>query len=99
LLCRRPAKPSFTQSPGQQLPWSSGRTAPFWSQASGGGSAHLLQLREKLVTALIGLFFLGSAAIGRPLIYQLARASLARRKPSELAAFEALRDNPDSGAP
>ena len=59
----------------------------------GGGSVHLLQLREKLVTALIGLVFLGSAAIGRPLIYQLARAGLARRKPSELAAFEALRDN------
>ena len=59
----------------------------------GGGSAHLLQLREKLVTALIGLVFLGSAAVGRPLIYQLARAGLARRKPSELAAFEGLRDN------
>ena len=59
----------------------------------GGGSVHLLQLREKLVTALIGLVFLGSAAIGRPLIYQLARAGLARRKPSELAGFEALRDN------
>ena len=59
----------------------------------GGGSVHLLQLREKLVTALIGLVFLGSAAIGRPLIYQLARAGLARRNPSELAAFEGLRDN------
>lgn len=61
---------------------------------AGGGSVHLLQLREKLVTALIGLVFLGSAAVGRPLIYQLARAGLARRKPSELAGFEALRDKP-----
>lgn len=59
----------------------------------GGGSVHLLQLREKLVTALIGLAFLGSAAIGRPLVYQLARAGMTRRKSSELAAFEALRDN------
>jgi hypothetical protein len=59
----------------------------------GGGSVHLLQLREKLVTALIGLVFLGSAAIGRPLVYQLARAGMMRRKSSELAAFEGLRDN------
>ena len=59
----------------------------------GGGSVRLLQLREKLVTVLIGLAFLGSAAIGRPLIYQLARASLMRKSPSQLAEFEALRDN------
>ncbi|MEO8811917.1 MAG: VC0807 family protein [Caulobacteraceae bacterium] len=60
----------------------------------GGGSVRFLQLREKLVTVLIGLVFLGSAAIGRPLIYQLARATILRRSPSDVAAFEALRDNP-----
>jgi len=59
----------------------------------GGGGARFLQLREKLVTALIGLVFLGSAAIGRPLIYQLARATILRRNPSELESFEAMRDN------
>ena len=59
----------------------------------GGGSVHLLQLREKLVTALIGMVFLGSAAIGRPLVYQLARAGMVRSGSSELAGFEALRDN------
>ncbi len=59
----------------------------------GGGSVHLLQLREKLVTALIGMVFLGSAAIGRPLVYQLARAGMMRSDSSELAAFEALREN------
>jgi uncharacterized membrane protein len=59
----------------------------------GGGSVRLLQLREKLVTALIGLVFLGSAAIGRPLIYQLARASVGRRSPDAVGAFDALRDN------
>ena len=58
----------------------------------GGGSARLLQLRENLVTALIGIVFLGSAAIGRPLIYQLARASLVRQSPEEVADFEAKRD-------
>ncbi len=57
----------------------------------GGGGVRFLQLREKLVTALIGLVFLGSLAIGRPLIYQLARAGLARKSPSELAEFESLR--------
>jgi hypothetical protein len=60
----------------------------------GGGSARFLQLRENLVSALIGLLFLGSAAIGRPLIYQLARAGLARKSPAEVAAFEAKRDLP-----
>ncbi len=59
----------------------------------GGGSAKFLQLREKLVTVAIGLVFLGSAAIGRPLIYQLARAGLKRRASSELESFEALRDD------
>jgi len=60
---------------------------------AGGGGARFLQLREKLVTGLIGLVFLGSAAIGRPLVYQLARASLSRRSASEAASFVALRDN------
>lgn len=60
----------------------------------GGGSARFLQLRENMVTALIGLVFLGSAAIGRPLVYQLARAGVARKTPAEVAAFEAKRDSP-----
>ena len=60
----------------------------------GGGGVHMLQLREKLVTALIGLVFLGSVAIGRPLIYQLARAGLARKSASELAEFEGLHGIP-----
>ena len=61
----------------------------------GGGSAHLLQLREKLVTALIGGAFLVSALIGRPLIYELARASMKRKPGSQedLAEFERLKDN------
>ena len=48
----------------------------------GGGSARFLQLRENLVTGLIGLAFLGSAAIGRPFIYQLARAGESAKIPS-----------------
>lgn len=59
----------------------------------GGGGARFLQLRENLVTGLIGVIFLGSAAIRRPLVYQLARATLRRRASAELGEFESLRDN------
>jgi hypothetical protein len=59
----------------------------------GGGSVRFLQLRENLVTVFIGLVFLGSAAIGHPLIYQLARATMLRKSQSELASFDAIRDN------
>jgi hypothetical protein len=60
----------------------------------GGGSARFLQLREKLVTAFFALLFLGSAAIGRPLIYQLAKAGMARgNQQSELERFQSLRND------
>jgi len=59
----------------------------------GGGGVRFLQLREKLVTVIIAFVFLGSAAIGRPLIYELARASMRRKASDELARFESLRDN------
>ena len=61
----------------------------------GGGGVRFLQLRERLVTGAIGLVFLGSAAIGRPLIYYLARATMLRRnQAAEAEEFEGLRDNP-----
>ena len=56
----------------------------------GGGGAKFLQLREKLVTGLIGLVFLGSALIGKPLIYELARASMRRKSEDEAQQFEGL---------
>ena len=56
----------------------------------GGGGVRLLQLREHLVTALVGMIFLGSLAIGRPLIYHLARARLRRVSAVELQYFEAI---------
>ena len=56
----------------------------------GGGGVRFLQLREKLVTAVIALAFLGSAAIGKPLIYELARATMQRRSEQEAQEFEAL---------
>jgi intracellular septation protein A len=55
---------------------------------AGGGGAKFLQLRENLVTGAIGLIFLGSAAIRRPLIFYLARATMLRNAPDEWASFE-----------
>lgn len=60
---------------------------------AGGGSARFLQLREQLVTLVIALAFLGSAAIGRPLIGPLARATLARESAEAAARFAARRDH------
>jgi hypothetical protein len=59
----------------------------------GGGSVKFLQLRENLVTGAIGLVFLISAAIGKPLIYQLARATALRRSASAAAELEQVKDN------
>jgi hypothetical protein len=60
---------------------------------AGGGGVKALQLREKLVTGLVGLIFLGSVAIGRPLIYFLARAAISRTSATRAAAFASLRDD------
>ena len=56
----------------------------------GGGGVRFLQLREKLVTGVIGLAFVGSAAIGKPLVYELARATMRRKSENEAQEFEAL---------
>ncbi|MGC9958556.1 VC0807 family protein, partial [Roseiarcus sp.] len=58
---------------------------------AGGGGVKMLQLRETLVFGLIGLIFLASVAIGRPLIYPLARAGVRRRAPDKVQVVEALR--------
>ena len=60
----------------------------------GGGGVRFLQLREKLVTAAIGLAFLGSALIGKPLVYELARATRRRKSEEEALEFEALQVHP-----
>ena len=60
----------------------------------GGGGIRFLQLREKLVTVGIGLVFLGSAAIGRPLFHHLFRAMLKRSGAPERDQFGSLKDNP-----
>jgi hypothetical protein len=59
----------------------------------GGGGFKALQLREKLVTGLVGLIFLGSVAVGRPLIYFLAKATISRTSATRAAAFASLRQD------
>jgi hypothetical protein len=60
---------------------------------AGGGSVRFLQLRENLVTGAIGLVFLATAAIGKPLIYELAVAGARRKSSAEAASLVGLRDN------
>jgi intracellular septation protein A len=60
----------------------------------GGGSAKFLQLRENLVTGLIAIVFLGSTAVGRPLIYEFTRASMRRQSAEKAATFEKLNESP-----
>ena len=43
-----------------------------------GGSARLIQIRDALVTGVIGLMFLGSLLLEKPMIFYLARATQAR---------------------
>lgn len=59
---------------------------------AGGGGVKFLQLRETLVGGLISLIFLGSAAIGRPLIFYMARAGAKRRGHPEV--FEGVSHDP-----
>ncbi|HEV2365610.1 MAG TPA: VC0807 family protein [Caulobacteraceae bacterium] len=60
----------------------------------GGGGPKFLQLREALVGGVIALVFLGSAAIGKPLIYELARATMLRQgQHGQLAELESMKDN------
>ena len=58
----------------------------------GGGGAKFLQLRENLVTGAIGLLFLGSLAIRRPLIFYLARATMLRNSEAEAGTFDQMKD-------
>jgi hypothetical protein len=55
-----------------------------------GGSARLIQIRDALVTGLVGVMFLGSLAMKRPMIFYLARATMARNTETGAAEFEAM---------
>jgi hypothetical protein len=59
----------------------------------GGGGAKFLQLRENLVTGVIGLIFLGSLLFRRPLIYYLAQANMRRSQSGQADELERYRDD------
>lgn len=59
-----------------------------------GGSPKLLLMRESLITGIIGVVFIGSAIIRKPLIYVLANASLKRQSAEDSAEFETYKDQP-----
>ncbi len=55
-----------------------------------GGSARMLLLRESLVSGAIGVAFLVSLLMTRPLVFYLARATVARELADGAARIEAL---------
>lgn len=58
-----------------------------------GGSARLIQIRDALVTGLVGLGFLLTLCMRRPMIFYLARAAMARSAEG-MAAYETIWDQP-----
>ena len=60
----------------------------------GGGSFRMLELREHLVTGLIGLVFVGSVLIGRPLLDVLLRAMMQGKSQAEAARLAQRLENP-----
>lgn len=61
---------------------------------AGGGGVKVLQLRENLVSGLLGLIFVASAAIRRPLILHLAQAGARRQSAQGAAVLEAAGKDP-----
>ena len=59
----------------------------------GGGSFRMLELREHLVTGMIGLVFIGSVALGRPLLDVLLRAMMEGKSQADAAVLERRLEN------
>jgi intracellular septation protein A len=55
-----------------------------------GGSARLIQIRDAMITGGVGLMFLASFAMKKPMLFYLARATMARNTEAGAQAFEAL---------
>ncbi|MBU6419585.1 MAG: hypothetical protein KGQ79_07640 [Proteobacteria bacterium] len=60
-----------------------------------GGSARLIQIRDALVTGAIGVVFLASLLMEKPLVFYLARATSARNTEQGTEQFEAMWQNPE----
>jgi uncharacterized membrane protein len=55
-----------------------------------GGSARLIQIRDALVTGAIGVMFLATLVLEKPMIFYLARATMARNTVEGEREFEAM---------
>jgi hypothetical protein len=55
-----------------------------------GGSARLIQIRDALVTGAIGVMFLVTLLLEKPMIFYLARATMARNTVEGESEFEAI---------
>ncbi len=55
-----------------------------------GGSARLIQIRDALVTGAIGVMFLFTLALDKPMIFYLARATSARNTVEGAETFETM---------
>jgi hypothetical protein len=53
-----------------------------------GGSPRLIQIRDALVTGAVGVMFLATLAMKRPMIFYLARATMARNTAEGAEAYE-----------
>ena len=53
-----------------------------------GGSARLIQMREAMVTGAVGLLFIVTLGMKRPMIFDLARAMVARSTEGGVEAYE-----------
>jgi intracellular septation protein A len=59
-----------------------------------GGSARLIQIRDALVTGVVGIIFLFSLLLPRPIIFYLARATMARHTVEGAEHFETVWNKP-----
>lgn len=59
-----------------------------------GGDARLILLRESLISGLIGAVFLASLLLPKPLLYYLARATLARQDSESSGELEEIWNEP-----
>lgn len=59
-----------------------------------GGSPKLIQVRDALVSGLVGVIFLASLLRRRPMIFYLARATMARNTEEGTAKFEEVWNMP-----
>jgi hypothetical protein len=59
-----------------------------------GGSPRLIQIRDALVTGAVGLMFLGSLPLQKPMIFYLARATMARNTIEGADSYDKLWDIP-----